>query len=222
MERAQVVYLTLGALLALALSFALGVVVGRRAAQFGNVSTQGEDPLARADAANALQQQLTFYNKLTDRAPPRVATPPPVTPSAAQPAKAAEPSAAPTVATPAAANPVVTSAAPSTPASTPNAGAPAAATAPDTVLTATLNHGPAQKGEYTVQVAAFQSEAEANAFVAALKRKGFTGHVVRAALPGKGTWYRVRLGRFSADADANRATKLLLAADVPGWVVKSE
>ena len=36
----------------------------------------------------------------------------------------------------------------------------------------------------------------------------------------RGTWYRVRLGRFAKQADAAKAKGVLAAADIPAWVLK--
>ncbi len=35
-----------------------------------------------------------------------------------------------------------------------------------------------------------------------LKRAGVTAHVVRAEIPGQGTWFRVRLGEFNNVVEA--------------------
>jgi cell division septation protein DedD len=174
-ERSQVVWLTLGGIVTLGLAFALGVVVGRRAAMFSEPSAVA-NPVARADLAGAMHDRLTFYDKLT------------TTEQSAPPAKAK----------------------------------PAAEVDPDAAARTGLARGPAQSGEFTVQVSAYQSMAEASAFMASLKRKGFAPFVVKAEIAGKGTWYRVRIGRFVSEADATRAKAILAAADVPAWVLRME
>ena len=210
LDRMHLIWLTLGGLVTLSVAFALGVVVGRRAARFSEAqptTATPADPLARIDAASDVRDKLTFYDKLTtDRDTAPLARPQAAT--AVSPPKhavASSPAAPASVGTPVGAAPTAP------PAADANAGARAA-----------LAKGPAQSGEYTIQVSAFQSSAEANAFAAGLKRKGFTPFIVKAEVAGKGTWYRVRLGRFSDDAEAARAKQLLTAADVPAWVVKSE
>jgi cell division protein FtsN len=187
-ERSQVVWLTLGALVTLGVAFALGVVVGRRAAQFSEPGVAA-NAVARADAAGDIHDKLTFYDKLTT----------------------AHPSTAPAQAAPAPNK--------ASPAATPT---PPAAGDPDAAIRMALARGPSASGEYTVQVSAYQSMAEASAFTASLKRKGFSSFVVRAEVAGKGTWYRVRLGRFATEAEAARAKGILAAADVPAWVLKTE
>jgi septal ring-binding cell division protein DamX len=57
--------------------------------------------------------------------------------------------------------------------------------------------------QYTLQVKAVQDKAEADAFMAELRRAGFEPQMILADLPGKGRWYRIRVGRF-ADMDEAR------------------
>ncbi len=49
-----------------------------------------------------------------------------------------------------------------------------------------------------------------------------TLHPVDATLNGRGTWYRVRLGRFSNQEDATRAKVVLAQAEIPAWVLRVE
>ncbi|MCB9553818.1 MAG: SPOR domain-containing protein [Myxococcales bacterium] len=82
----------------------------------------------------------------------------------------------------------------------PDAGAPAApaaAVAPPATA-ARENTG----NRYTLQVKAARDKAEADAFIAALRRAGYKPHVVLADVPGKGRFYRVRVGRFASMAEA--------------------
>ena len=85
-----------------------------------------------------------------------------------------------------------------------------------------LAKGPAKPGEYTVQVSAFQSEHEAEAYAAGLRRKGYQPFVVRTSLPGRGTWYRVRMGSFNTIESAREAKHHLAGAAIPAWVLRSE
>lgn len=55
---------------------------------------------------------------------------------------------------------------------------------------------------YTLQVKAARDKAEADAFIAELRAAGFTPHIVLADIPGKGRFYRVRVGRFASMGDA--------------------
>lgn len=48
----------------------------------------------------------------------------------------------------------------------------------------------------TVQIAAVRSEEEARRFSEKLRQKGYAAYIEPIAIPGKGTWYRVRMGEF--------------------------
>lgn len=61
-----------------------------------------------------------------------------------------------------------------------------------------------KKSKYTVQVASCSSRKEAEALKASLEKNGFTPHVFESRIPGKGTWYRVRLGNGMDMEAANR------------------
>jgi septal ring-binding cell division protein DamX len=239
-ERAHVVWLSLGLLVAFGLTFALGFMVGRRAER-SEPRPQTSDGLAMADSDSTPPDPLTFYGKLTDEA---------VAPSAAEIATAPKPGAH----APADTAPAEGSAAPSLApkpagsAAEPNkterlAGAVArvrhaAKAEPDkpqpgpakgrTDVINGLASGPASSGDFTVQVSAFQSLGEAKAYAAGLERKGYRPFVVTSSLSGKsgkassGTWYRVRIGRFGNKAQADEAKSLLARADIPGWVLQAE
>jgi len=242
LERPQLVWLTLGAVVAMGLCFALGMLIGKRAAR---LASPPPSDLAQVDANVQLQKELTFYDKLTAPAPAAAARPatrvePAVpartavvasapAPVASSPAPAPQPppAATPPRSTPpppesaaAAAARVAAQAAASS--DKPAAAPPPAATGAEAETVAELNRGPAHRGDYTVQVSSFQTAAEADAYAASLTRKGYRPFVVSGAVKGKGTWYRVRVGAFR-DAEHARSAKVLLArADIPAWIVKTE
>lgn len=54
-----------------------------------------------------------------------------------------------------------------------------------------------EEGRFFLQVASFQDRPDAERLKARLALRGLRAHVVSAEVPGKGTWYRVRLGPFS-------------------------
>lgn len=58
------------------------------------------------------------------------------------------------------------------------------------------------RGNLTLQVASYNDQSQANDRVARLKSAGVDASVVRAEIPGKGTWYRVQIGRFASREDA--------------------
>jgi DedD protein len=58
---------------------------------------------------------------------------------------------------------------------------------------------------FTLQLSSFQDRSEAESFLADLKGAGYRAHMVEAEVPGRGTWYRVRLGRYGSYGEALRA-----------------
>ncbi|HEU5061513.1 MAG TPA: SPOR domain-containing protein [Kofleriaceae bacterium] len=58
------------------------------------------------------------------------------------------------------------------------------------------------KGRYTLQLSSFQTRAEADAFTAELKKAGYSLSITEANVPGKGTWFRVRLGSYASHEEA--------------------
>jgi DedD protein len=61
---------------------------------------------------------------------------------------------------------------------------------------------PGHEGGYQLQVSSFPTEAEAQSFADQLRARGHKAHVVQANVPGRGTWYRVRIGPFSTQRAA--------------------
>ncbi|MBM4373654.1 MAG: SPOR domain-containing protein [Deltaproteobacteria bacterium] len=51
-------------------------------------------------------------------------------------------------------------------------------------------------GGFQLQVSSFKSREEAEAFAMALRRRSHKAHIEEANVPGRGTWFRVRLGPF--------------------------
>jgi cell division septation protein DedD len=51
-------------------------------------------------------------------------------------------------------------------------------------------------GGYQLQVSSFKTSAEAEAFAAALRRRGHKAYVESAEVKGRGTWFRVKIGPF--------------------------
>lgn len=64
-----------------------------------------------------------------------------------------------------------------------------------------------KKANFTVQVSAFKDEHAARALVKTLKSQGYQAQVKAEAIPGKGTWYRVRVGRFDSRTSAKKFQK---------------
>lgn len=59
-----------------------------------------------------------------------------------------------------------------------------------------------EKGAYTVQIASFPSQVMAQKMEKNLKEKTYPAYVQKTDIPGKGTWYRVRVGSFKTKEEA--------------------
>lgn len=55
-----------------------------------------------------------------------------------------------------------------------------------------------REGGYQLQVSSFRTQTEADAFAAQLRARGHKAYVVEAHVPGRGAWYRVRIGPFTS------------------------
>jgi DedD protein len=58
-------------------------------------------------------------------------------------------------------------------------------------------------GGYQLQVSSFKTRGEADAFAQQLRVRGHKAYVVEANVPGRGLWYRVRVGPFPTQAAAS-------------------
>jgi DedD protein len=63
------------------------------------------------------------------------------------------------------------------------------------------------KLRYTVQVASYPEKQQADDDAKKMRSRGYAAFVVASEIPGKGTWYRVRLGSFTNKASAERLAK---------------
>ncbi|WP_319522133.1 SPOR domain-containing protein [uncultured Desulfosarcina sp.] len=70
---------------------------------------------------------------------------------------------------------------------------------------------PAATGVLTIQVASLKDGAAAEQIVANLKKDGYPAFLARSVIPGKGLWFRVRVGSYAnreqAAADIERLTR---------------
>jgi DedD protein len=77
-------------------------------------------------------------------------------------------------------------------------------------------------GGWQLQVSSFRTQGEADAFVSQLRARGHKAHVQRAEIPGRGTWYRVKIGPFTTQLEAAKYRAAFEAKEkMPGFVVKS-
>jgi DedD protein len=60
------------------------------------------------------------------------------------------------------------------------------------------------EGGYQLQVSSFHTDGEAQAFADQLRARGHHAYVVEAHVPGRGTWFRVRIGPFSTQHAASQ------------------
>jgi cell division septation protein DedD len=53
------------------------------------------------------------------------------------------------------------------------------------------------EGGFQLQVSSFRTQGEAQGFADQLRARGHKAYVVEAHVPGRGTWFRVRIGPFT-------------------------
>lgn len=78
------------------------------------------------------------------------------------------------------------------------------------------------RGHYTVQLGAYQDPVEARARLDSLKDAGLSPRLVTATIPDKGTWYRLRIGDFPSELEANMYKTKLARLGIETWVVRVE
>lgn len=88
-------------------------------------------------------------------------------------------------------------------------------------LRAGAKAGPGGESDiYFIQTGSFQNPAEADNQKAKLAILGIDSSVEPAALPDKGTWYRVRVGPYTKLEDINRVRQTLAQNGISASVVK--
>lgn len=200
LDSRQVVSLLAAGIVVLLAVFTLGVLVGQklagsqrtdRAPDLLSALDQKSAALDRARAAPA----LTFQEELTADAGNA--------PSAAKP----KPDAVAKVETPKAeaAKPVEKK--PETAAKPADAGAIATRTttpAPVAPAVAKPAATSTPAGAFTLQLGASPNREDAERMVSRLREKGYAPYITTAEVPGKGTYYRVRMGNFATREAATR------------------
>jgi DedD protein len=73
---------------------------------------------------------------------------------------------------------------------------------PPTTTDASVAAG--HEGGYQLQVSSFRTQGEAQGFADQLRARGHKAYVVEAHVPGRGTWFRVRIGPFSTQHTASQ------------------
>lgn len=103
------------------------------------------------------------------------------------------------------------------PRTTASATPPASATtSPSSTPRAPASHGTA-RAAFTVQVAAYNRQSQADDLAAKLKARGYDVRVWGVAAP-----FRVRVGRYPTRAEAVTEAAALAAKQITGWVVEAE
>jgi DedD protein len=208
LDSKQVASVILGSLGALGLAFFLGHAIGQRVADRpapparpAAAATQA-DPLAVLDRApraggGEAPAQFSFHETLTSAKPPQDRLPPgPKSPSP----QAAEPKPSESKGLPGESKAVpqpITAPSPTgpPPVEAKVAAAPVSPPAP-------TRPAIGGKGAWVVQIGSTQDRIEADRIAARFATRG--ARVVVADVPGKGRWYRVRLGSFDTRESADR------------------
>ncbi len=208
LDNRQIVSITVASLVVLGGVFMLGVVVGKKlSAETAAIAQQPTDLLGQLDRkTEALENMkadaaLTFQDELTRKAPAPVVEAPIVV---AAPAPRVEDASVPAVA--------VVAPRPVPLPETPRVDSVATRTVDGGGLKEAFGKVQAQRlptetvadGSWTVQLSAYQDKTEADRFAAGLRDKGYAPFIVEATIAGKGTWYRVRMGRFGTKDAASR------------------
>jgi DedD protein len=210
LDNRQIGSLLIGGIVVLGAVFVLGVVVGKKlgASERAQSAPDLMSALDRADAAvRVSDESLTFPDELTKKVDPPRESPsakkpePPKEPPKPEPKKADDGEKALAEATEDPAphpDGKVEEAAVPTRTSNKDAGLKEA------IARATAKPETAPNGPYTLQLSASQSKEEADSFAQHLRDKGYAPYIIQAQVPGRGLWYRVRMGSFASKDAANR------------------
>jgi len=173
-----------------------------KADPLGELVSQKSKPTVAAKAPDLASQDVTFPSILSDNQKPTTAL-------AAVNAKADPNSPAPTL------PPPPTDVIPVVPLPAQNVlEASPVVTHPRDGLTKAANEAQASTdnthaapaghdGSYQLQVSSFKTHEEADAFAQQLRIRGHKAYVIEANVPGRGTWFRVRVGPFPTQAAAS-------------------
>lgn len=73
---------------------------------------------------------------------------------------------------------------------------------------------------YTLQAISVQDQVAAKKMVATLRNKGFAAFLTAGEIPGKGTWYRVRVGGYENRAEAEPIIRRLQAEGIEPLLIR--
>jgi cell division septation protein DedD len=77
----------------------------------------------------------------------------------------------------------------------------------------------ARGGRFTLQIRAFQEREKAEELVEHLRQRGLEAYLTEGEVPGRGRWYRVRVGRFSTREGAQEQLQRLEAQEKVSAIV---
>lgn len=205
LDNRQIVSIVISALVVLGAVFVLGVVVGKKLSS-DDSAAGAPDLLTALDAkAESLEQikrepsALTFHEELTRKnADP---LPPPTMVGLADAGRMVEQPAVPTPVPELAKEPESPRKDDVVPVRTTDAGGSSVTAA---IARAQVPQEAAEGGQFTLQLAASQEKSEAESYVSKLRAKGYAPFITEAEVPGRGKWYRVRMGSFPTREAANR------------------
>ncbi len=210
LDSRQVGALLIGGVVVTGAVFVLGVMVGKKLAG-DEQAVNAPDLLTAIDRKSELVQQtqelaesgrdasLTFPDELTKKAPPLPPPDPPSKLTEASPAPAPLPELPVMPTLPRAAEAPKPAAAEAVPVRTSGKEG-----LRDAIARAQQPSEAAENGGFTLQISASQDRAEADRFVSRLRDKGYAPYILEAQVPGKGTWFRVRMGSFATKEAATR------------------
>lgn len=206
----QIFYLFFGGAVVACLVFVLGVMVGRRLEARGHVdkvagTSAARDPLAALDRMGS-DGTMTFPSALSGSGGPTAAVDREIAAMRARKKELAAEAAKPTAVKPEAVKPDAAKPEAVKPeAAKPEAAKPTAvkpeAVKPEAAKPEAPRSVDAAKAKFTLQLSAFQDQAEAEAFLSTVKSAGYGAYVTAADVDGK-QFYRVRLGNYATYDDA--------------------
>ncbi len=71
----------------------------------------------------------------------------------------------------------------------------------------------------TIQVASFKNKKDADLMILRMKKKGYRAYRALGIIPGKGVWYRVRVGHFSSKQEARKIVARLEKENIKPIIV---
>jgi len=74
-------------------------------------------------------------------------------------------------------------------------------------------------GQFTIQIASFSSKEDADRLALKLTDHGHAAFVVAVEIPNKGTWYRVRVGKYQDRPSAVSAAEKLAQAEQVSFII---